>query len=116
MLIFTQRTASRACALFMYAFVLCCVMYVIPDKKWLIWTSNYRQPLLDRPHQQNLLQSKEAHWYAVPTILQLYQHIYYSNTLFDAVRPHLEYICKPSLGSVPGQGLQDVGRRSEVCL
>ena len=29
MLIFMQRTSSQACTLFMYAFVLCCVMYVI---------------------------------------------------------------------------------------
>ena len=54
-----------------------------------LWSNNYRQPLLVRPHQQNLLQSKEARWYVVPTILQLCWHICYSNTLL--IRPHLEY-------------------------
>ncbi len=49
----------------------------------------------------------------VPTILQLCQYIYYSSTLFDAHKATSK-VCKPSLGSIPCQGLQVVGRRSEV--
>ena len=59
--------------------------------------------------------SKEARWYVVPTILQLYRYFYYSNTLFD-IHKATSRVCKPSLGSIPCQGLQVVGIRSEVCL